>query len=443
MTFARNVSITLATRIGILLIGLVTSVIMARALGPEGKGLFSLAVLVPGMVFAATNLGLGTASGYLLGRKKASFEELAGNWLSLSLLIGFAALVISLVLAPALAPRWVPSVPLAAIAVALGCIPFSNLVFNFQMLFRANNDFRNFNLVEALQPAVFFVLFSAAAIGLSAHLFSASVVAYLVSSIASGLGAVFLASRISRLTFRWNGALVKEALGFGVQQNLANLFNLLNYRFDMLLVNYFLDPKSVGFYSISVVIAEKLWYVPNILSAVLHPRVAHAGSEAEANKDTARVSRITVLCIGVGAVGILLLGRPLIRILFSDRFLPAVVPLFVLLPGIVMISIAKVITSDLIARGYPRANMWAGSVGFVSNVILNVILIPRIGLVGAALSSTVSYTLYAVVILIFFLRITGVRISSLVVPTAADIRLLRDRARGYLPWNKGPANGAP
>jgi len=183
--------------------------------------------------------------------------------------------------------------------------------------------------------------------------------------------------------------------------------------------------------------------VPNILSAVLHPRVAHAGSEAEANKDTARVSRITVLCIGVGVVGILLLGRPLIRILFSDRFLPAVVPLFVLLPGIVMISIAKVINSDLTARGYPRANMWAGSVGFVSNVILNVILIPRIGLVGAALSSTVSYTLSAVVILIFFLRITGVRISSLVVPTGADIRLLWDRSRSYLPWNKGPANGAP
>jgi O-antigen/teichoic acid export membrane protein len=443
VTFARNVSITLVTRISILLVGLVTSVIMARTLGPEGKGLFALAVLVPGMVFAATNLGLGTASGYLLGRKKASFEELSGYWLSLSFLIGFAAFVISLVLAPVLAPRLVPSVPLVAIAVALGCVPFMNLAFNFQMLFRASNDFRNFNLIEALQPAVFFVLFTAAAIGASSRLFGASIVAFLVSNIAGGLGAVFLASRISPLTFRWNGPLVKEALGFGLQQNLANLLNLLNYRFDMLLVNFFLDPKYVGFYSISVVIAEKLWYLPNILSAVLHPRVAHAGSEAEANKDTARVSRITVLLMGVGGVSIALLGRPLVRILFSDRFLPAVVPLFVLLPGILMISIAKVLTSDLIARGYPRANMWAGTVGFVSNVILNIFLIPRMALVGAALSSTVSYTLYAVVILIFFLRITGMRIASLVIPTVADIRLLRDQARRYVTWKRGVANGAP
>lgn len=439
MTFARNVSITLATRIAILMVGLATSVIMARALGPEGKGLFSLAVLVASITFAMTNLGIGTASGYLLGRKRASFEELAGNWLSLSLVIGVGTLAVSMMLAPVLAPHFVPAVPLAAIAVSLVCVPFLNLSTNFQMLFRANNDFQSFNLVEALQPGAFFVLFVAAAIVLSDRLFGASVAVYLLSTIIAGIGAVLLVARSSRLAFRWNGALVKEALGFGVQQNLANFLNLLNYRFDMLLVNYFLDPKFVGFYSISVVIAEKLWYVPNILSAVLHPRVAHAESAAEANRDTARVSRITVLLMGAGAAGILLLGRPMIRILFSNRFLPAVVPLFVLLPGILMISVAKVLTSDLIARGFPRANMWAGTVGFVSNVILNVILIPRMALVGAALSSTVSYTLYAVVIMIFFLRITRVPLASLVVPTADDIRLLRDRTRSYLPWTRGAA----
>jgi O-antigen/teichoic acid export membrane protein len=443
VTFARNVSMTFATRVGLLLVGLVTSVIMARALGPQGKGLFSLAVLVPSMVFVATNLGLGTASGYLLGRKRASFEELAGNWLSLSLVIGFGTLAVSLVLAPVLAPRFVPAVPLAAIAISLVCIPFSNLAFNFQMLFRANNDFRNFNVVEALQPASFFVLLAISVVFFSAHLFNAAIVAFLASTIVGGVGAVLLASRIAPVAARWNGRLVREALGFGLQQNLANFLNMLNYRFDMLLVNYFLDPKYVGFYSISVVIAEKLWYVPNILSAVLHPRVAHAESDEEANRDTARVSRITVLMMGAGSVGILLLGRPLIRILFSDRFLPAVAPLFVLLPGVVMISIAKVLTSDLIARGHPRANMWSGTAGFVSNVILNVILIPRMGLVGAALSSTVSYSLYAVVIMIFFLRITGVSVVSLVVPTSGDVRLLWHRARTYLVWKRGEVGEGP
>lgn len=422
MTFARNVSITLATRIALILVSLVTSVIMARTLGPEGKGVFSLAVLAAGIVFIVMNLGVGPASGFMLGRKKASLEELAGNWLSLSVLIGIGALAVSLALAPVLAPRLVPSVPLWAIVIALLGVPFSMLVYNFQMLFRANNDFRSFNVIEALDPVSFFLLFVPCAVFLPGRLLRSSIEGYLASHVIAGLGAVFLMRRFTKLSFRWNGALVRETLRFGVQQNFGNLLDFLNFRFDMLLVNYFLGPVYVGYYSISVLVAEKLWYLPNILSAVLHPRVAHAGEDSDANRDTTRVSRTTVLIIGAGCLAILLVGRLLVRLLYSDRFLPAVTPLFLLLPGIFMMSLSKILTSDLTARGYPRASMWAGLVAVVSNVILNVLLIPRIAINGAALSSSVSYSLYAVVIVIYFMRVTGVRLAAIVMPKADDVR---------------------
>lgn len=424
MTFTRNVSITLATRIALIFIGIVTSVIMNRALGPEGKGLFSLAVLAAGIVFVVMNLGIGPASGFMLGRRKASLDELAGNWLSLSILIGGGALAISLALAPVLAPRLVPSVPVWAIVVALFSVPFSMLLYNFQMLFRANNDFRSFNVIEALEPVSFFLFFVPCAVLLSGRILHASVGVYLASHAVAGLGAVFLMGRFTKLSFRWNGALVKETLRFGVQQNVGNLLDFLNFRFDMLLVNYFLDPAYVGYYATSVLVGEKLWYLPNILSAVLHPRVAHAGADSNANRDTTRVSRMTVLIIGAGCVMILLLGRMLVRLLYSDRFLPAVTPLMLLLPGIFTMSISKILTSDLTARGYPRAGMWAGLVAVVSNVVLNVFLIPRLAIDGAAISSSVSYSLYAVVIVVYFMRVTGVRFTAIVIPTAEDVRYL-------------------
>jgi len=430
LTFARNVSITVAARIVVITFSLVASVIMARTLGPAGKGLFSLSILVSGMVFVALNLGVGTASGYLLGRKKVSLEELAGNWLSLSVVIGLGALVLSLSLVRVVVPRFVPSVPLGNVVIALFAVPLAVLGLNFLLLFRANNDFLSFNVVDALHPVAFCVLFMGCAIFASSRLLQASIVAWLAAYVITGIGAILLMARFVRLTFRWNGPLVREALRFGVQQNFGNLLDVLNYRFDMLLVNYFLNPAYVGYYSISVVIVEKIWYIPNILSAVLHPRVAHAGEESEANRDTATVSRITVLIVGVGCVAILLLGRFLVRLLYSDRFLPAVTPLFLLLPGIFMISLSKILTSDLTARGYPRANMWAGLVAVVSNVISNVILIPRLALNGAALSSTISYSLYAVVIVTYFRRVTGVRLGTILVPTAHDVRyLVRTAAR--------------
>jgi O-antigen/teichoic acid export membrane protein len=424
LTFGRNVSITLATRIALVLVGLATSVIMARALGPEGKGLFSLAILSSGIIFIVINLGVGAASGFMLGRRKASLETLAGNWLSLSVLIGGAALALSLLLVGDLAPRLIPSVPLWAIVLALFALPFLILVYNFQMLFRANNDFRNFNLIEILQPVSFLVVFAPWAVAASGSLLKPSIVCYLVSNAVAGLGAVLLMGRFVKLAFRLNAPVVEQTLRFGVQHNLGNVLDFLNFRFDMLLVNYFLDPTYVGYYSISVLVAEKLWYLPNVLSAVLHPRVAHAAEDGDANRDTTRVSRTTVLIIAAGCVVILLLGRPIVRLLFSNRFLPAVTPLFLLLPGIFMISLSKILTSDLTARGYPRANMWAGLVAVVSNVILNVILIPRMAISGAAIASTVSYSLYAGVVVIYFMRVTRVKLATIVVPRAEDVRYL-------------------
>ena len=424
MTFARNVSITVVARVVIVTAGLATNVIMARTLGPTGKGLFSLSILVSGLVFMALNLGVGTASGFFLGRKKVSLEELAGNWLSLSIVIGLGALALSLALAGVVVPRFVPSVPIGNVVIALFAVPFSILVFNFLLLFRANDDFLSYNVVDALQSVVFCVLFTACAIFASSRLLQASVVAWLAAYVVTGLCAILLMARLVRLSFRWNGPLVKDALRFGVQQNLGNLLDFLNYRFDMLLVNYFLNPAYVGYYSISVVIVEKIWYIPNVLSAVLHPRVAHAGEESEANRDTATVSRITVLIVGLACIVILALGRFLVRLLFSDRFLPAVTPLFLLLPGIFMMSLSKILTSDLTARGHPRANMWAGLVAVLSNVVANVVLIPRLAINGAALSSTISYSLYAVVVVTYFKRVTGVRLGTILVPTVEDVRYL-------------------
>ncbi len=432
VTFARNASITLATRAAIILVALVTSVIIARALGPAGRGLFSLAVVVSGMVFHATNLGVGAASGYYLGRKKTPVAELAGNLLSLSVAIGAGALAVSLAFSGLLVSRFVPSVPLWAVVVALFAVPFSGLLNNFQMLFRARSDFRNFNIVEVLQPGSFFVLFVICAVFVPTRLFGASVAVFLASTVVAGLGAVLLMRRYVQFGFRWDPAIVRGTLRFGIQQNAASFLDVLNFRFDMLLVNYFLDPAHVGFYAISLVIPEKLWNIPNVLSTVLHPRVANAGNENDANRDTARVSRITVLIVGTACVAILLLGRLLIRLLYQDRFLPAVTPMFILLPGILMISVAKVLTSDLVARGYPRANLWAGLVAVASNVACNVVLIPRMGIGGAALASTVSYTLYAAVIAIYFNRVTGVRLGALVVPTAGDARYLARTAWGEL-----------
>jgi O-antigen/teichoic acid export membrane protein len=206
----------------------------------------------------------------------------------------------------------------------------------------------------------------------------------------------------------------------------------------MLLVNLFLEPLHVGYYSISVMVAEKMWYVPDALALVLHPRVAH-GTDEHANRGTARICRHTIIIISAGCIAVLLLGRFLVELLYSTRFLPAVTPLFVLLPGILTASIARIISSDLLARGYPRVNMWAGLVALVTNIALNLALIPRFGVVGASLATSISYSVHAAVLVAAFMRIGGVSMRMLLVPGVEDVRMLLRSAVSLLRRGGGQA----
>jgi O-antigen/teichoic acid export membrane protein len=401
----------------------VTSIVIARVIGPEGKGILSLSILAASVVFNSTNMGIGTGSGYFLGRRKVSLEMLAGTWLSLSLVIGAAVTAAALLLAPILAPRILPSVPVLYVSLAVASVPFLIFRYNFQSLFKAGDDFRRFNMIELVQPASSLVIFVVLINIFPERHVTAAVVAYLLANIAGGLTAIGFMLRVTRLRFHWSGGLVRSALGFGVQGYMANFLAFLNLRLDLLLVNLFLEPLHVGYYSIAVMAAEKMWYVPDALAVVLHPRVAH-GSEEDANRDTARICRQTVLIVSAGCVVILLMGRFLVELLYSSRFLPAVAPLFLLLPGILTAGVGRVIGSDLLARGYPRINMWAGLVALVTNIGLNLAMIPRMGVRGAALATSISYSLHAAVLIIAFMRITDVPLRSLLAPGGEDLRLL-------------------
>lgn len=431
MSFVRNVTLTLITRIAILLVTLATSVTIARTLGPDGKGLYSLVVLVASVVLYSTHLGVGSGSGYFLGRRGVSLELLAGTWLSLSLLIGFVALGATLLIAPHLVPRILPDVPMRLVVIALFSLPFALFTVNMHAVFRANNDFRRYNALEIATPVSLLAAIVVLLLVYPGSKIEAAAVAYLVSKvIAAGVAAVLIMT-VVRLRFHWIRGLVSKALAFGFQAYLAYFFEFLSLRFDLVLINFFMQPEYVGYYTISVVLVEKIWLVPEVLSVVLHPRVAHGGDE-EANRLTSIVSRNTLLLTVLGSAGVLLFGRFLIGFFYGERFLPSVSPLFLLLPGVMATGLSRVIRSDMFARGYPRFIFWSGLISLSANVLLNIVLIPRYGINGAAIATSISYTLNFVILVTAFVRLTGAPLVSLVIPRLDDIRLLMGGLRAMI-----------
>jgi O-antigen/teichoic acid export membrane protein len=189
---------------------------------------------------------------------------------------------------------------------------------------------------------------------------------------------------------RWHGAVLRATLDFGLRSYVANVLQFFNYRLDAFLVNGFLGPAAVGVYNVAVRLAELLWQLPNAVGFVLLPRAAASKPEA-LSRFTRRVFWLTSGVTAAGAAGLALLGQPLIVLLFSATFAEAYPALLLLLPGVVLLGGAKVLINDVVGRGFPHYNSITSGLGLVVTIALDLLLIPQLGINGAALASSASY----------------------------------------------------
>jgi O-antigen/teichoic acid export membrane protein len=209
-------------------------------------------------------------------------------------------------------------------------------------------------------------------------------------AVATVFGLWLVGSRV-RIRFGIDRNVLGAFLRFGIKGYTANTIMLLNYRLDSLILNGLAGAASVGFYSISVAMAEAQWYIANAIGSVMFPHVA-SNERAESDRITPIVCRNTVFVTLVAAVAMVAMSRFLIATLFGAAMLPALYALWLLLPGIVTASAAKVIASYLSGIGKPTYAMYISSSHLFLTIMLDVTLIPRFGINGAAIASSIVYT---------------------------------------------------
>ncbi|RLD97373.1 MAG: hypothetical protein DRI92_05760 [Aquificota bacterium] len=352
--FIKNVSITFVTRILSLLIGIGTSVIIARVLGPEGQGIYSLAILLPLIIVTFTNLGIGRSTIYHIGKDTNAFKDLVGAILGSSFVISIASMFIGLIIVLFFSNSILPGVPQIFLLLALLLIPFQ--LFSSQSLsgiLLGIQKIKEYNLVAIIQSLFMLALAAFFLIGLNWGI-AGAITANLLSLLFATLLAFFWVSRSlenRHFSFQINKNILRSLFSFGYKAHLSNVFAFLHLRIDQVMLNFFLNPMTVGFYVISVNIVEKLWLLSQAVSTVLYPKVASMKDEEQRKRLTPLVARNTLLITMLGAFVVFLLAKWLILLLYSEKYLPSVEPLQVLLIGIVAISIERIIANDINALG--------------------------------------------------------------------------------------------
>jgi O-antigen/teichoic acid export membrane protein len=196
---------------------------------------------------------------------------------------------------------------------------------------------------------------------------------------------------------------LRPQLAYAIRDHPATVFQFLNYRLDQLLVAGYVGVRGLGLYTVAVTLSELLWVIPDSVATVVFPYAAkrQPGNDSSTRRAFAFSTATTFL----GAIGLALIGHQVIRLLFGEPFNESYGVLLWLLPGATLLGPAKILTSELAGRGYPLINSIGGAIGLAATVILNAMLIPRYGIKGAAIASTVSYIIVAVVALLAFLRL--------------------------------------
>jgi O-antigen/teichoic acid export membrane protein len=238
--------------------------------------------------------------------------------------------------------------------------------------------------------------------------------------------------------------LARRSVSFGAQAHAGRVMTLGNYRVDQWILGAVAGSRELGLYSVAVVWAEILFYLPTVLTLVQRPDLVRA-ERAEATRIAALAVRaaLTVTLVAAGAV--VLLAPVLVTVAFGDAFRGAVDDLRVLVPGAFGIVVLKLLGNALTAQRRPLLATAAVAVAFAVTLTLDAVLIPAHGGLGAAVASTVAYTVGGIVAALVFSRALRGRLADLL-PTGREVpwlwRRLRKRGSAARPAG-APAAGSP
>ena len=219
---------------------------------------------------------------------------------------------------------------------------------------------------------------------------------------------------------------LRKITGFGVISMITTLLLTLNYRIDVLMLDWFRVPDTeIGFYQTGISLAEYCWLIPEAFREVLFSRTARS----DAIDDVSLSLKLNLYLTLAMILGVVVLGKPLIRLVHGAPFLPAYNVTVILLAGIVSMSYFKLIGTLLMAQGKQRVYLVLLAASVLVNILANWLTIPTMGKEGAALASVLSYTVAGGAFLAYFVRTYHVPLAPLFVVRRAELRALWGRLR--------------
>lgn len=394
-----------ADRIMRMVIGLFVGLLVARYLGPEQFGIYNYAIAFVALFGTLATLGFDSIVIRDIVNEPACKDKTLGSAFVMKLMGGFATLMISIVLLSLIQPEDILTLLLASI-IATGLIFQSFDVIDFWFQSQVKSKYT----VYAKNSAFLFT--SIAKIGLIYY--QAPLVAFalagLVEIIIGATGLIIVYQKNNSIKdWQFNYERAKDLIKESWPLILTGVVITVYMKIDMVMLGLMVDSSEVGYYTVAVQLSEVWYFIPNIVLISLYPTFVKLYHENE-KLYTQRLQEVMGYFFWgslILSIIVILTANEIIQILFGSSYLPAVKILMIHIVSSIVVNMSVIFSHRYTLNKTLKISFYGASIGAITNVALNIWLIPIYAGVGAAIATVISYITPIIIQTIFFDRSIG------------------------------------
>ena len=399
---ARSTRLILLADLMSLLSSVVSSLIGARALGPAGRGDLLIVVLWPPVFAVFAGLGLPTAYRYWIAKEPERASSLFSNAVIYTAIVGVITIGIADLIVSHLVGQRTPEV-MTLLRIYQVNIPAALFLDLMRGLLEGA---RRFGWAGAARTIFFTVqALGFAILWFAGHLTIATAMIVMISGQTAAMVLAFGAVW-HQLHPQWRPSWTefKRSMGYGLRDYPGGVADFTTLRLDQLMLGAMASNVAIGLYVIAVRLSEVTTLAANAIAAALMPEVAALRARDKAELLWATSFRVTIY-MHVGLLVPLWMGAPFVlKLLFGDSFLPATTAFRWLLLAAAAWGWGSIAISGLRGFGYPGLSTMARFSAAIVTAVALLVLLPRLGINGAAIASLIGYSVMLVVALFFFMK---------------------------------------
>jgi O-antigen/teichoic acid export membrane protein len=422
--------LTLGGRVGGLVAGMATQVILAWGLGAEGRGSLAVCMVFSTVLVLVFAVGSDIGGLYFMSSGRFSVWEAIFYVSAFGLVSSILAMVTGYSLIHTSLPFFAKA-SRGAFLLSLWLIPMTLYSEVFLRLLTAVRLFKHSALITILRSLLQMLLTGALVWVVKLDVAGALIASIVAAAITFAACLLVFLRKFEFTAFRPSLSSFAAMFSYGLRYYFGKISNLANVEMGTIIVAFFADRAEIGWFALASRVTQLVQMIPDSLTVILFPRVA---IDKEGKKDLVmRVARSVLVACGTVFFLQAVLATPFVLIAFSAAFLPAAPLIRVLAIGGTVYCMAKIFLSYLVATNRPGVASVTVTIGVLVNITLLWLLLPRLGVAAAAWATTAAYIVDSVILLLLFLHFSGARMHEVFAFSRRDLGDFKAMFRKKIP----------